>query len=59
MNKTFVKSKDAQILITTASAFSSIIIIVSLITVGILFYDINILYDEVMEEIKDFKVSFF
>lgn len=45
-----------QTLVNVASGLSGLLIITSLVTVGILFNDINSLYFEVLDDMVEFKV---
>lgn len=48
---------SAKFLVTVASGASALVIFVSLICVGVIYQDINNLYDDVMDDMQEFKVS--
>lgn len=48
---------SAKVLVTVASGASGVVILACLVMVGVLFQDINNLYDEVMDEMVEFRVS--
>lgn len=47
---------NIRIVVAFAIGLSICVITVSLIVVGVIFNDINNLYDDVMDEMKEFKV---
>ncbi|VDM79348.1 unnamed protein product, partial [Strongylus vulgaris] len=47
---------SAKFFVTFASGASGLVIVVSLICVGMLFQDINNLYDDVMDDMQEFKM---
>lgn len=46
-----------KVLVAVATAGSACLIALSLVAVGVIFNDINSLYDDVMDEMGDFKVN--
>ncbi|KAK0428717.1 hypothetical protein QR680_010968 [Steinernema hermaphroditum] len=48
-------TSGTNLLVTVASAGSGVVIVACLVAVGVLFQDINTLYDEVTTEISDFR----
>ena len=46
---------SAKTLVGLASAGSAVVIVASLVMVGVLFNDINSLYDDVMDDMVEFK----
>lgn len=46
-----------KFLVGAATAASATILIVSLVAIGVIFNDITMLYDDVMDEMGSFKVS--
>uniref|UniRef100_A0A915EAH4 Nematode cuticle collagen N-terminal domain-containing protein n=1 Tax=Ditylenchus dipsaci TaxID=166011 RepID=A0A915EAH4_9BILA len=49
------RASKARLIVSAASGVSAVVICVCLVFVGMLFQDINNLYDEVMDEMNDFK----
>lgn len=50
---------SARVLVTLASGASAVVIFICLICVGVLLQDINNLYDDVMDDMRQFKVITF
>ncbi|PAV61714.1 hypothetical protein WR25_11136 [Diploscapter pachys] len=48
---------SAKVLVTVASGASGVVILACLVMVGVLFQDINNLYDEVMDEMIEFRMT--
>ncbi|CAD5226058.1 unnamed protein product [Bursaphelenchus xylophilus] len=48
-------SMSTKFLAGLAACTSALVVVISLITVGVLFQDINSMYDEVMEDMQEFK----